>query len=278
MGPFARYWRLFAALARYSLAREMAFRANFLAKVAVEVLWLGILLIFYRTVFAQTSVVAGWSEPQYLFFVGCYFALGGVIETFFLGNCSGFADLVRSGDLDYYLLQPIDEQFLLTCRDLDWSTIPNIVLGVVIMGLALSQLDDWCFRPEQAALFLMMFLCGTAIAYSFLVLLMSTSVWMVRNQSLYELWWLFTSLMRYPREIFTRSWALPIGWFFTFVIPVIVVANVPAGVMVRKLLNPSSAEFDPLLIGYTALATLLLLGLSRWYFRFALKRYRSASS
>jgi ABC-type uncharacterized transport system permease subunit len=84
--------------------------------------------------------------------------------------------------------------------------------------------------------------------------------------------------MRYPREIFTRSWALPIGWFFTFVIPVIVVANVPAGVMVRKLLNPSSAEFDPLLIGYTALATLLLLGLSRWYFRFALKRYRSASS
>jgi ABC-type uncharacterized transport system permease subunit len=75
-----------------------------------------------------------------------------------------------------------------------------------------------------------------------------------------------------------RDVALPIGWFFTFVIPVIVVANVPAGVMVRKLLNPSSAEFDPLIIGYTALATLLLLGLSRWFFHFALKRYRSASS
>ena len=59
-------------------------------------------------------------------------------------------------------------------------------------------------------------------------MLTSTSVWMVRNQSLYEMWWLFTSLMRYPREIFSRTWARPIGWFFTFVVPVMVVANVPA--------------------------------------------------
>ena len=36
----------------------------------------------------------------------------------------------------------------------------------------------------------------------FLLMLSSTAVWMVRNQSLYELWWLFTSLMRYPREIY----------------------------------------------------------------------------
>ena len=43
-------------LARYTLTRELAFRGNFLVKVSVEVLWLGILLAFYRTVFARTSV------------------------------------------------------------------------------------------------------------------------------------------------------------------------------------------------------------------------------
>src|SRR5439155_12332439 len=103
-GP-GRYVRLFAAMARFSLARELAFRGNFLVKVTVEVLWLGILLVFYRTVFAQTSVVAGWSEPEYLFFVGCYFAVEGVIETLFLENCNAFADLVRTADLDFYLLR-----------------------------------------------------------------------------------------------------------------------------------------------------------------------------
>src|ERR1041384_8457519 len=102
-----RYLRLLAALARYGLARELAFRGNLIAKVIVELIWLGILLVFYLTVFQKTNSVAGWTQERYLFFVGCYFAMGGLVETFFLGNCNEFADLVRSGDLDFLLLKPI---------------------------------------------------------------------------------------------------------------------------------------------------------------------------
>src|SRR5439155_15795528 len=94
-----RYFRLLGGLARFTLSREMAFRGNFLVKISVEVLWLGILLAFYRTVFAKTRFVAGWPEAQYLFFVGCFFAMNGLIEMLFLDNCNEFAELVRSGDL-----------------------------------------------------------------------------------------------------------------------------------------------------------------------------------
>jgi ABC-2 type transport system permease protein len=94
----------------------------------------------------------------------------------------------------------------------------------------------------------------------------------VRNQSLYELWWLFTSLMRYPREIWRGAWwAAPVGWFFTFIIPAMVVVSVPASVMVREV-------FDPQVMAFTAAATLLLLFTSRKFFRYALRKYRSASS
>src|SRR5438046_6965520 len=141
----------------------MAFRGNFLAKIFVEVLWLFILLAFYRTVFSKTSVVADWSEPQYLFFVGCYFAMAGLIEAFFLVNCSEFADLIRTGDLDFYLLKPIDEQFLVTCRKIDWSTAPNFIMGAAVMGLSLWQMD-WAFDWWQAVMFVVMFGCGLAIA------------------------------------------------------------------------------------------------------------------
>src|SRR5262245_46373048 len=119
MRGLRRYLRLMLALARYGIAREMAFRGNFLAKITVEVLWLFILLIFYDTVFAQTDRVAGWTREQYLFFVGCYFTLEGVIETLFLENCVEFPELIRTGDLDFYLVRPIDEQFLVTCRSID---------------------------------------------------------------------------------------------------------------------------------------------------------------
>jgi len=268
--PSSRYFRLLFAFARYGLLRELAFRTNFLVKVSVEILWLSILIIFYKTIFSKTTVVAGWTEAQYLFFVGCYFTLEGFIEAFFLENCSAFSDLIRSGDLDFILLKPIDEQFLVSLRNIEWSSVPTVIMGASIMSIGLWQMH-LTFDFVQVALFLAMFVCGLFIAYSFLLLLTAAAVWMVRNQSLYELWWLFTSLVRYPKEIFLKSWASPIGFVFTFVIPILLVVNVPAGVMAKRILDRATLAF-------TVLTAAILLYGSRRFFQFALKRYRSASS
>lgn len=270
MRGFLRYLRLYLALARYGLARELAFRGNFLIKMLVEVLWFAILLAFYQTVFRKTSEVATWSESEYLFFLGCYTALGGIIEAFFLANCSQFADLVRTGDLDFYLLQPIDEQFLVTCRDIDWSSVTNVLMGSVVMAVTYLQMGLG-FSAGRFATFFVLFACGIAIAYSLLLLLTATSVWLKRNQSLYELWWLFTSLMRYPREIYVGPLAYPLGWFFTFVVPILLVVNLPAHTMVKFIVNP-------LWIAFTIVSAVVLLAASRAFFRHALRRYRSASS
>ena len=264
-----KYLRLLGGLGRYTLTREMAFRGNFLVKVSVEVLWLGILLAFYATVFGKTKAVAGWPEAQYLFFVGCFFAMNGLIEMFFLDNCNDFAELVRTGDLDFLLLKPVDEQFLITCRRIDWGTGPNVLMGAAVMGVALYQMG-WHFETIRVLAFLVTFVCGTAIAYCFMLLLTSLSVWMVRNQSLMEMWWLFNSLARYPKEIFRGTWAEPIGVFFTFVLPILLTVNVPANAMVRVL--------DLRMVGFTLAATAALFWVSRKFFRHALRSYRSASS
>jgi ABC-2 type transport system permease protein len=264
-----RYLRIWYALGRFGLVRELAFRGNFFIKVTVEVLWFAILLVFWKTVFAQTDHVANWTQDQYMFFVGCYFALEGVLETFFLGNCGEFADLVRSGDLDFVLLQPIDEQFLVSCRNIDWTTVPNVLLGSAVMVFSLIAMD-WPFDALRVLLFLVLFACSVGLAYSFMLLLTSSSVWLVRNQSLYEMWWLFTTLVRYPREIFRGTWAEPLGRFFTYVIPIMLMINVPANVMVKV--------FEWPLIGLTVVMAVVLLLVSRRVFRLALRRYRSASS
>ncbi len=264
-----RYLRLLGSLGVYTLNRELAFRGNFLVKVSVEVIWLGILIAFYKVVFARTSTVAGWDEPQYLFFVGCFFALNGLIEMLFLENCNEFAELVRTGDLDGLLLKPIDEQFLITCRRIDWGTAPNVLMGSIVMAIALRN-AHWHFDPVKVATFLVTFACGTAIAYGFMLMLTSVSVWMVRNQSLMEMWWLFSSLARYPKEIFAGPWVEPVGQFFTYCVPILVVVNVPANAMVRFL--------DWRMVVLTVGATVLLLWLSRRFFHYALRSYRSASS
>jgi ABC-2 type transport system permease protein len=269
MPMFAKCLRLLGSLARYSLAREMAFRGNFLVKVAVEVIWLGIMLAFYETIFGQTKILAGWSKNELYFFVGCFFALNGLIEMFFLENCNDFAELVRTGDLDFLLLRPIDEQFLITFRKVDWATAPNVLMGTAVMAFALTRLH-WEFDPLRVMAFFATFACGVAIGYSFMLILTAFSVWLVRNQSLMEMWWLFSSLARYPKEIFKGSAAEPLGFLFTFILPILLVANVPANAMVRSL--------EPPMVGFTLCATACLLWASRRFFQHALRSYRSASS
>jgi ABC-2 type transport system permease protein len=227
------------------------------------------LLAFYETIFAKTDMVANWNRYQYLFFLGFYFALGGLLETLFLENCNNFADLVRTGDLDFYLLKPLDEQFLVSFRTIDWSCAPNVLMGAGVMLAALVS-GGWQFDAGRLVLFLIMLVCGTALAYGFLLLLTSASVWFMRNQSLFEMWWLFSTLMRYPREIFQSGWAWPVGIFFSFAVPIMLVTNVPAAIMMRAI--------EPGFVAYTVAATVVVLWLSRRFFKFALERYRSASS
>src|SRR5439155_18712068 len=155
------------------------------------------------------------------------------------------------------------EQFMVSCRNVDWSCAPNVVLGGSVMVYALWGTS---VPVLSVLLFLAMFVCGVALAYGFLLMLTAASVWFMRNQSLMEMWWLFGTLMRYPREIFMRTgWVSPIGIVFSTVIPIMLVTNVPASIMARNLL-------DPWMFVRTAAAAAIVLWVSRRFFRAALQR------
>src|SRR5262249_12253043 len=84
---------------------------------------------------------------------------------------------VRSGDLDFLLLKPIDEQFLVTCRSIDWSTLPNVLVGGAVMVVSLWRMG-WAFDALRLGLFFIMFLVRLALADGFLGLLAAACVWL----------------------------------------------------------------------------------------------------
>jgi len=77
-------------------------------------------------------------------------------------------------------------------------------------------------------------------------------------------------------EIYQGTFGTPLRLFFTFIVPVLIVVNVPARLLVRPL-NPKSAE-DWLLPVFAIFAGLASFAASRWVFNRALLSYRSASS
>ena len=272
------YLRIFLTFARNSLVRDMTFRTNFLIETVSSLSWVVMNLGFYVLVFEYTPMIgraSGWGKYEFFVFLATALLINSVVEAFFMTNADQFSELIRTGNLDFALLKPVDTQFLVSLQRIDWSAAGNFVFGWLLLGYALIRLD---YVPSlwQVAVYPAYLACGVGILYSLMIALAACSVWLGRNQTLYDFWFYITIFARYPMEIYTGRFGEPLRRFFTYLVPVLIVINVPARLLVRPL-NPQDPG-DLILPVFTVLATIACLTFSRWVFNRALMSYRSASS
>jgi ABC-2 type transport system permease protein len=89
--------------------------------------------------------------------------------------------------------------------------------------------------PVAWLLYPLLILCGVAILYSLVIMLAAATILLGRNQSLYDFWFYLTNFSRYPAEIYAGPWGGPLRAVCTFVIPILLVVNVPARVISQPL-------------------------------------------
>jgi len=272
------YWKVFVLFARNSLVRDMTFRANFLIDTFTSIAWVAINLAFYVLIFEYAPMIGegtGWGKYEFFLFLSTTLLVNSVVQCLFMTNADELSEMIRTGSLDFALLKPIDTQFLVSLQRIDWSALGNLAFGLCLMGYAFARLG-YLPGPAEIAWYLLYVACGVAILYALMISLAASSVWLGRNQNLYDFWFYITNFARYPREIYRGTYGDPLRWFFTFIIPVLVVINVPARFLVRPL-RPQTPE-DWLVPAFALLAALASLAASRWIFNRALASYRSASS
>ena len=280
------YLNVLLTFARNSLVRDMSFRMNFILQCVSSVSWAVMNFGLFKIIYQHTNSIgrgSGWGEHEFFIFLGTVWVVNSLVQTFFMANAEEFSEMIRTGNLDFALLKPIDTQFLISFPRINWAQLPNGILGVGLIAYSLVQLANdpnknlqWSFA--YLPVFIFFVLCGATIMYSVMIVLSSTSIWLGRNQNLYTFWFYITNFYRYPMEIYQRTGIGMALWgTFTFVVPVLVVSNIPARVLAQPLGTPWKT-WELLLAGYTALAAVLSLLASRWVFKRALLSYRSASS
>jgi ABC-2 type transport system permease protein len=286
IGKHPAYLQVILTFCRNSLVRDMSFRADFLLQCVSSMSWAVMNFALFKIIYQFTESIGrgtGWEENEFFIFLGTIWIINGLMQTFFMGNVEEFSEMIRSGNLDFALLKPIDTQFLISFPKMNWSQLPNSALGFALVVYSLIQL---AWQPEKQLNFsifsvlgfLLFIACGLAVMYSVMIALASTSIWLGRNQNLYDFWFYITNFYRYPMEIYQRS---AVGWTlwgtFTFVIPILVVSNVPARVLAQPLGTPWKV-WEWLFAGFAIVAAVVSLIASRWVFHRALASYRSASS
>jgi ABC-2 type transport system permease protein len=265
----ARHARIVLRFWKNSLIREMTFRGHFFINVIGELSWIFLLLVFIKVIFNQTADVQGWTQPQYLFLMGTHMIITSLYETFFFGNCWRISHLVRTGNLDFVLVRPVNVQFLLSLERIEFSPMANIPVGAAICIWAAAQ-QGTSVTAGRLALFVLLVFGGVMILYALLFMFAVTSVWLIRLTGLEHLWFYTVSLARYPAEIY-KQFAGGLLWFTgVFIIPILMVSNLPANVMMRT--------FDPRMVIYILMLGGVLLVASHFTCNMALRWYRSASS
>lgn len=260
-----RYLRLTLALFRYSIVRELMFKANFLLWIVVEVAWLGLQLALVGVIFSHVNEVAGWTKYEMVMLIGTSHLVQQAFQLVFLINLIEMPENVRTGKLDFALLQPASPQFLVSVRKYDPGSVVNCAIGIAFVAWSAAKLG---IHPKawQVGLYAVMVLNGVFIHYALMLMIVTLSFWIVRAQGLVYGYYNLFNIARMPREAFRGTARV----LFTWVLPMLVVANFPAEVLARGVVGPGAP--------WIFLLTLGLLALAWGWFRFGLRFYTSASS
>ncbi|NEQ54347.1 MAG: ABC transporter permease [Leptolyngbya sp. SIO3F4] len=258
-----RYLRVLRLFWEVAIAAELEYRLNFVIATLSSLTALGGnlfgLFLFYRTGYE----FQGWQWQEALVVLGVFTMLQGFAATFLSPNLNRIVKHVQEGTLDFVLLKPISSQFWLSTRTISPWGFPDLVLGTIMVIYAGNLLGLGASNYLSAILPLAL---GFISLYSLWFILGATSIWFVKIYNVTEVLRNFLEAGRFPIVAYPTAFRI----FFTFVIPVAFLTTVPAQVFLNRIDYTWLTGACGLAVG--------LFQLSRWFWRFALRFYTSASS
>lgn len=247
-----------------SLQAELEYRTNFVVSVVSTAAHLAGNLFALSLFYQNGASLGGWPWREALLVMGMFTVLQGLSRMLFNPNLSRIVEHVRTGTLDFVLIKPIDSQFWLSSRRLSPWGVPETLFGGGILVYAAASLDLGLAGPLVA---LLPIAASLTILYSLWYLVATTTIWYVKIYNVTEVLQALLAAGRYPIQAFPPG---VYRFVFSFLIPVAFLTTVPA----EAMLGRASLNF----LGYATLFALCLFALSRWFWRFALRSYTSASS
>jgi len=257
--------RLFGAGFSMSLRQTLAFRVNLAFDIVMAVVQLLSTLATVLIIFSRTDSLAGWTRPEVFVLIGTFELISGVKTTFVDPNLANFPTRgIREGHLDHQLLQPAPSMFLVSLGTAAPLAAVQIPLGLVVVGMGVSM-GGQVPGPGAVVVWLLLVGAATVTMWAVGMLLASLAFWASKLdlQSLYGNAWQFA---RYPSDIYAK----PLRFLFTYVLPLALIATVPARALVRP--------FDLSSVLLALAAGVVAVGLAVVAWRRGLKRYTGATS
>jgi len=259
--------RLLWTFLRISILSQLAYRGEFFIRLVFSLLNFVTSILSLVVLFQQVQHIHGWTLSSMLALLGVYLILSALRNLVFGPSFDALAGLdgeIWTGRFDFTLLRPVSVQFMASFRNWSIYALFDLILGIMVLGVAMKQLHQ-VLSPWQVATFLLALIVSVGALYAVLLLFTTLIFWSPG----FLFTWLFDALFqmaRYPVDIYP-FW---IRLLLTWLIPVGIMTTIPAQALIGSI--------SPLLLLAVMLAVILLILLASTLFRLGSQRYSSASS
>jgi ABC-2 type transport system permease protein len=263
-GHVKHYLSVYKNFVATSAAVEMSFRTSFILLIFMDAFFFFTSLSSVNIIFNHVDMIGPWNRDQFSFFLCFMLMLDNLHMMMFSQSFWELSFNIRTGQLDYTILRPLNILFSVFFRHFRVSSLFNtpIFAGFLIYyGLKcdISTLS-WLMLPICLVLALSLF-----IAIEFV--LSACMFWTTDGNGINFLRMQFQQVARWPQHVYLGS----MRKLFTIILPILVVGSYP----VKFLLNPASS-WSYLLILFALIIIFMTLAHYTWVF--ALRHYDSASS
>jgi ABC-2 type transport system permease protein len=259
------YLKLFGTLIKLNLQQDLAYRADALVNILVNLMWLGWELLGLNILFSNTSSLGGWGLGEVVALLGVFRLVNTLMMSLIWPNTEKFNTGVRDGTLDYTLLQPVNSLFLISFTRIILWRVWDLVLavGLIVYGVAVSGGGA---TPASFVAFILLVGSGAAVIYSLWIVMIAVTFWFVKFDNNVTILQALLDAGRYPATVYP-PW---LRMVVTFIVPVAVATTVPLQALRGDLNLWQIVLF--LGVGVASILT------ARQVWRAGVKRYSGASS
>jgi len=246
--------------------KGMAYRGNFLFGCVLTLFESAISFITITVIYQHIQTIAGWSYYDALVLSGIAMITNSVGWLLYRGGLSDLDKIINRGDFDWMLIKPVDIQFLSTINRIDIEDTSRSIIGLYILGYGLHESHLFNHLWYTLPLFIVIFLFGQIVLYSVFLTFKTITFKSIQGWATNGIAYRFQQLARYPTDIYKGI----VRVIYTYMLPLVFVATVPAKVLTGK--------FTWQLCVGSLVAAILSFVISRAIWKFAVKKYSSASS
>lgn len=260
-----RYLRVYRQFFLMNVSRLLIYRSNFINNLLSSSVWAVFAFITIILLTGKTQTIGGWNRSELMLLTAIYSILIGLFHTFLTRNFERMPIVINKGLLDSVLLMPIDAQFVLTTRLMNFTSLIRVVAGLVFVAIILTS-GHISINVIGIIGVLMLLLVGLLLLYTIWFLVLTFVIYNPQLSNLVDLMFTVSSFGKYPRGMFQ---VLP-REFFLAILPLTFV-SVPSVQMLLGRMTPF--EY----VGLFGYCTVLFV-VTRVFWLYSLRHYTSASS